>query len=248
MRSGLAAADRRPRLPHPAGDFRADRLGRLSRDAVGARLGRRGCDLRRSGAGSAAGAEACARCPSRQLAAMDEPLAELRSCARAGAGRECRVRRLAARGDRHAAATRHRGARRGWPFREARPDDRGLYPRGRSGARRPCRRTSSRRSRSASGSAPHLTPPRTQAPPREAVRRALAILAMPQNVPLALRLGWPTADRMWRLAGDTSTDFNHYSKRGRCRRSMARPCLPGSTTTARASPRPLRSSIAESAT
>jgi ubiquinone biosynthesis protein COQ9 len=48
---------------------------------------------------------------------------------------------------------------------------------------------------------------------REAVRRGLAILAMPQNVPLALRVGWRTADRMWRLAGDTSTDFNHYTKR-----------------------------------
>ncbi len=51
------------------------------------------------------------------------------------------------------------------------------------------------------------------APAREAVRRALAILAMPQNVPLALRIGWRTADVMWRIAGDTSTDFNHYTKR-----------------------------------
>jgi ubiquinone biosynthesis protein COQ9 len=50
-------------------------------------------------------------------------------------------------------------------------------------------------------------------PAREAVRRALAILAMPQNVPLALRIGWRTADLMWRIAGDTSTDFNHYTKR-----------------------------------
>jgi ubiquinone biosynthesis protein COQ9 len=50
-------------------------------------------------------------------------------------------------------------------------------------------------------------------PAREAVRRALAILAMPQNVPLALRIGWRTADIMWRIAGDTSTDFNHYTKR-----------------------------------
>jgi ubiquinone biosynthesis protein COQ9 len=50
-------------------------------------------------------------------------------------------------------------------------------------------------------------------PAREAVRRALAILAMPQNVPLALRVGWRTADMMWRVAGDTSTDFNHYTKR-----------------------------------
>ncbi|HEU4876289.1 MAG TPA: COQ9 family protein [Sphingomicrobium sp.] len=51
------------------------------------------------------------------------------------------------------------------------------------------------------------------APAREAVRKALAILAMPQNVPLALRTGWRSADLMWRLAGDTATDYNHYTKR-----------------------------------
>ena len=50
-------------------------------------------------------------------------------------------------------------------------------------------------------------------PAREAVRRALAILAMPQNLPLALRISWHSADLMWRIAGDTSTDFNHYTKR-----------------------------------
>ena len=50
-------------------------------------------------------------------------------------------------------------------------------------------------------------------PAREAVRRATAILAMPQNVPLGASLGWRSADLMWRLAGDTSTDFNHYTKR-----------------------------------
>ncbi len=50
-------------------------------------------------------------------------------------------------------------------------------------------------------------------PAREAVRRATAILAMPQNLPLAARIGWRSADLMWRLAGDTSTDFNHYTKR-----------------------------------
>jgi ubiquinone biosynthesis protein COQ9 len=50
-------------------------------------------------------------------------------------------------------------------------------------------------------------------PAREAVRRALAILAMPQNLPLGLKVGWRTADVMWRMAGDTSTDFNHYTKR-----------------------------------
>ena len=53
----------------------------------------------------------------------------------------------------------------------------------------------------------------TMGPAREAVRRAVAILAMPQNLPLALRISWRTADEMWRLAGDTSTDFNHYTKR-----------------------------------
>ncbi|MDE2560873.1 MAG: COQ9 family protein [Sphingomonadales bacterium] len=47
----------------------------------------------------------------------------------------------------------------------------------------------------------------------EALRRALAIMAMPQNVPAALKAGWHSADLMWRLAGDTATDYNHYSKR-----------------------------------
>jgi ubiquinone biosynthesis protein COQ9 len=50
-------------------------------------------------------------------------------------------------------------------------------------------------------------------PHREALRRALAILAMPQNLPDAGQLAWRAADRIWRLAGDTATDFNHYSKR-----------------------------------
>ncbi len=51
------------------------------------------------------------------------------------------------------------------------------------------------------------------APEREALRRALAVLALPTNVPRAARLAWRTADRMWRLAGDTATDYNHYTKR-----------------------------------
>lgn len=50
-------------------------------------------------------------------------------------------------------------------------------------------------------------------PAREAIRRGVAILAMPQNLPLGVRIGWRTADLMWRIAGDTSTDFNHYTKR-----------------------------------
>jgi ubiquinone biosynthesis protein COQ9 len=47
----------------------------------------------------------------------------------------------------------------------------------------------------------------------EALRRALAIMAMPQNLRRALKLGWESADAMWRLAGDTATDYNHYTKR-----------------------------------
>lgn len=54
---------------------------------------------------------------------------------------------------------------------------------------------------------------RLLAPERESLRRARAILAMPQNVATAARLGWRSADRMWRLAGDTATDYNHYTKR-----------------------------------
>jgi len=50
-------------------------------------------------------------------------------------------------------------------------------------------------------------------PAREAVRRALTVLAMPQNAPTGLKAGWRLADVMWRIAGDTSTDFNHYTKR-----------------------------------
>ncbi len=50
-------------------------------------------------------------------------------------------------------------------------------------------------------------------PHREAVRRATAILALPGNAAKTPRLTWRTADQIWRLCGDTSTDLNHYSKR-----------------------------------
>ncbi len=50
-------------------------------------------------------------------------------------------------------------------------------------------------------------------PDREAARRAIAVLASPWNVAAATRLGWRAADAMWRLAGDTATDLNHYTKR-----------------------------------
>jgi ubiquinone biosynthesis protein COQ9 len=48
---------------------------------------------------------------------------------------------------------------------------------------------------------------------KEALRRALAIMALPTNVPRALRTAGNSADVMWRLAGDTATDYNHYTKR-----------------------------------
>lgn len=47
----------------------------------------------------------------------------------------------------------------------------------------------------------------------ESLRRAMAVQSLPQNVPSALKLGWSSADKMWRLAGDTATDYNHYTKR-----------------------------------
>ncbi len=50
-------------------------------------------------------------------------------------------------------------------------------------------------------------------PDRESLRRALAILALPQNIGTAARLGWRSVDRIWRRAGDIAVDYNHYTKR-----------------------------------
>jgi ubiquinone biosynthesis protein COQ9 len=46
-----------------------------------------------------------------------------------------------------------------------------------------------------------------------AVRRWSGFLALPSHAPLALRLLWRSADRLWRWAGDIATDENHYTKR-----------------------------------
>jgi ubiquinone biosynthesis protein COQ9 len=51
-------------------------------------------------------------------------------------------------------------------------------------------------------------------PHREAVRRALSVLALPQNTPLGLKLLYRTVDAIWYAAGDTATDWNFYTKRG----------------------------------
>ena len=46
-----------------------------------------------------------------------------------------------------------------------------------------------------------------------AVRRWSGYLALPLNFTLGLKLLWESADALWRWAGDTATDENHYSKR-----------------------------------
>lgn len=51
------------------------------------------------------------------------------------------------------------------------------------------------------------------APHREAVRRSLALLSAPQNLALGAKLLYDAVDAIWYAAGDTSTDFNFYTKR-----------------------------------
>jgi ubiquinone biosynthesis protein COQ9 len=46
-----------------------------------------------------------------------------------------------------------------------------------------------------------------------ATRRWLGFLALPSHAALGLRLAWASADSLWRWAGDTATDENHYTKR-----------------------------------
>ena len=46
-----------------------------------------------------------------------------------------------------------------------------------------------------------------------ALRRWAGWLSLPQNLGLGGRLSWETADGLWRWAGDTAVDENHYSKR-----------------------------------
>ncbi len=50
-------------------------------------------------------------------------------------------------------------------------------------------------------------------PHREALRRGLTLLALPQNMPVAAKLLYDTVDTLWHGAGDKSTDFNFYTKR-----------------------------------
>jgi ubiquinone biosynthesis protein COQ9 len=48
---------------------------------------------------------------------------------------------------------------------------------------------------------------------RESIRRALGLLALPQNVGLAARLTWRTADAVWAACGHVSADFSHFTRR-----------------------------------
>jgi len=51
-------------------------------------------------------------------------------------------------------------------------------------------------------------------PHKEAARRAAAFLSLPPHAAVGAKLVYRTVDAMWRAIGDTSTDFNFYTKRG----------------------------------
>jgi ubiquinone biosynthesis protein COQ9 len=48
---------------------------------------------------------------------------------------------------------------------------------------------------------------------KEAVRRGSTLFALPQNASHGAKLIWGTADAIWTAIGDTSTDYNWYTKR-----------------------------------
>lgn len=50
-------------------------------------------------------------------------------------------------------------------------------------------------------------------PWRDAVRQATSYWAMPARIGRGGRIMWRTADSIWDWAGDTATDYNHYTKR-----------------------------------
>lgn len=49
---------------------------------------------------------------------------------------------------------------------------------------------------------------------KTAHQQTAKILSLPHNAPLSIRLIAKTIDHIWRAAGDQSTDFNFYTKRG----------------------------------
>jgi ubiquinone biosynthesis protein COQ9 len=54
---------------------------------------------------------------------------------------------------------------------------------------------------------------RLEAADLELARRGASVFALPQNAATGASLIWGTSDAIWSALGDTSTDFNWYSKR-----------------------------------
>jgi ubiquinone biosynthesis protein COQ9 len=48
---------------------------------------------------------------------------------------------------------------------------------------------------------------------KEAVRSSLSLTAIPKNSKQSLKILYRTCHRIWKIAGDTSTDFSFYTKR-----------------------------------
>ena len=51
-------------------------------------------------------------------------------------------------------------------------------------------------------------------PHKEALRQSVQFWMVPTRKPRGAKIVWRTADRIWEWAGDTATDYNHYTKRG----------------------------------
>lgn len=51
------------------------------------------------------------------------------------------------------------------------------------------------------------------APHKQAVSASMSCLALPPHNLALPKLVWKTSDAIWRAAGDTSTDYNYYTKR-----------------------------------
>ena len=80
-------------------------------------------------------------------------------------------------------------------------------------------------------------------PYKEAIRRGLAVLALPQNAYAAATSSARTIDAIWHAAGDRSADFSWYTKRAILTpRSTAPPCCSGCATSLRMTPPPSPSS------
>lgn len=52
------------------------------------------------------------------------------------------------------------------------------------------------------------------APHKDALKESINILGVPLRKPAATKMVWHTCDAIWNWAGDTATDYNHYTKRG----------------------------------